>query len=91
MCKKVLQNTVSKEGFYIFLLYLGKLSLLARSILAQTFRDILPCVNLKVVFRIKNKSTSKFNLISTLIFRCYSICCSMELFHIENVQLKEIF
>ena len=33
----------------------------------------------------------KFNLISTLIFRCYSICCTMELFHIEIMQLKEIF
>ena len=28
---------------------------------------------------------------STLIFCCYSICCSTELFHIENMQLKEIF
>ena len=25
----------------------------------------------------------KFNLVSTLIFPCYSICCSMELFHKE--------
>ena len=25
----------------------------------------------------------KFNLVSTLIFHCYSICCSVELFHIE--------
>ena len=33
----------------------------------------------------------KFNLASTLIFRCYSICCSMELFHIEIMELKEIF
>ena len=32
-----------------------------------------------------------FNLVSTLIFRCYSICCSVELFHIEIMQLKEIF
>ena len=33
----------------------------------------------------------KFNLASTLIFRCYSLCCSMELFHIEIMQLEEIF
>ena len=33
----------------------------------------------------------KFNLVSTLIFRCYSICCTMELFHIEIMQLKQIF
>ena len=30
----------------------------------------------------------KFNLVSTLIFHCYSICCSMELFHTEIMQLK---
>ena len=29
----------------------------------------------------------KLNLVSTLIFRCYSICCSMELFYIEITQL----
>ena len=33
----------------------------------------------------------RFNLVSTLIFRCYSICCSMELFHIEIMHLNEIF
>ena len=33
----------------------------------------------------------KFNLASTLIFCCYSICCSMELFHIKIMHLKEIF
>ena len=33
----------------------------------------------------------KFNLVSTLIFRCYSFCSSMELFVIEIMQLKEIF
>ena len=30
----------------------------------------------------------KFNLVLTLIFRYYSICCSMELFNIEIMQLK---
>ena len=34
-------------------------------------------------------SRYKFNLVSTLIFRCCSIFCSMELFHIEIMQLKE--
>ena len=33
----------------------------------------------------------KFNLVSTLIFRYCSICCRMELFHEEVMQLKEIF
>ena len=32
----------------------------------------------------------KFNLEWTLIFHCYPICCSMEPFHIEIMQLKEI-
>ena len=34
---------------------------------------------------------NKFKLFSTFIFRFYSICCSMKLFQIEIVQLKEIF
>ena len=29
----------------------------------------------------------KFNLVLTLIFRCYSICCNMELFHKEIMQI----
>ena len=33
----------------------------------------------------------KFNLLSTLILCCYSICCSMELFLKEVMQLKQIF
>ena len=33
----------------------------------------------------------KFNFVSTLIFRCYSFCYSMKLFHEEIMQLKEIF
>ena len=33
----------------------------------------------------------KFGLASTLIFRSYSICCSMEIFHNEIIKLKEIF
>ena len=33
----------------------------------------------------------KFNLVSALFFCSYSNCCSMALFHIEIMQLKEIF
>ena len=33
----------------------------------------------------------KFNLVSTLIFCCYSICCCMELSHKEIMQLKKIY
>ena len=47
--KKVLQHTVPKKDLYIFLPYLEKLSLSARSTLGKTIRDILPCANLKVV------------------------------------------
>ena len=39
--------------------YLGKISLSARSTLEKTIRGILPCVNLKVVFRIKDRLSSK--------------------------------
>ena len=31
----------------------------------------------------------KFNLISTLASRCYSVCYSMELFHIEIMEIFE--
>ena len=33
----------------------------------------------------------KFKLVRLLIFRCHSIRCSMELFHIEIMQLQQIF
>ena len=58
--EKVSQQTVPKKDLYIFLPYLGKFLLLAKSALEKTIRDIFPCVNLKVVFRIKNRLTSKF-------------------------------
>ena len=58
--KKVPQHTVPKTDLYIFFPYLGKLSLSARSTLEKTICDILPCVKLKVVFRIKNRLSSKF-------------------------------
>ena len=58
--KKAPQHTVLKKDLYVFLPYLGKLSLSARSTLEKTIREILPCVNLKVVFRIKNRLSSKF-------------------------------
>ena len=40
--------------------YLGKLSLLARPNFKKTIREILPCINLKIAFRIKNRLSSKF-------------------------------
>ena len=55
-----MQHTVSKNNIYIFLPYLGKLPLSARSTLEKTIRDILPCVNLNAVFRIRNTLSSKF-------------------------------
>ena len=58
--KKVLHHTGPKKDLHIFLPYLGKLLLSVRSTLEKTIRDILPCVNLKVVFRIKNRLSSKF-------------------------------
>ena len=53
--KKVSQNTFSKKDISISLPFLGQLSLSARSKLETTMRAILPCFNLKVVFRIKNR------------------------------------
>ena len=43
--KKVPHHTVPKKYLYIFLPYMGKLSLPARSTLEKTIRDIFPCVN----------------------------------------------
>ena len=59
--KKVPQHTIPKKDIYISLPYFGKLLLSARSTLENIIRDILSCVNLKVVFRIKNRLSSKFN------------------------------
>ena len=58
--EKVLWHTVPKKDLYIFLPYLEQLSLSARSTLEKTIRDIRLCINLKVVFRIKNRLSSKF-------------------------------
>ena len=79
--KKIPQHTVPKKYLYIFLPYLGKLSLSARSTLEKTIRDILPCVNLKVVFRIKNRLSSKFVLRDKIskemrFLLCYKFQCS---------------
>ena len=51
--KNVPQHIVPKKDIYAFLRYLGKLSLSAKPTLEKTIGDILPCVNLKVVFSIK--------------------------------------
>ena len=79
--KKVPQHTVPKKDLYIFLPYLGKLSLSAKSTLEKTTRDILPCVNLKVLFRIKNRLTSKFTFKDKISkempsLLCYKFQCS---------------
>ena len=79
--EKVSQHTVPKKDLYIFLPYLGKFLLLVRSTLEKSIRDILPCANLKVVFRIKNRLTSKFTFKNKIsremrsLFR-YKIQCS---------------
>ena len=57
---KVPEHTVTKKDIYIFLPYLGKLPFSAKSTLGNTIRDNLPCVNLKVNFRIKDRLGSKF-------------------------------
>ena len=47
----------------------------------STFRNILPCANLKIVFRIKNKLSSKFTFKNKISDRmrfllCYKFQCS---------------
>ena len=83
--KKVPQHTIPIKGIYIFFPYLGKLSLSARLTLEKTIRDILPCVNLKVVFRIKNVLNLDYvlNLLSktkyqkkSVPYSCYKLQCS---------------
>ena len=73
--KKVPQHTVPKKDLYIFLPYLGKLSLSARSTLEKTSRDILPCVNLKAVLRIKNRLSSKFTFKDKISKEMRSLIC----------------
>ena len=74
--KKAPQYTVPKKDLYVFLPYLGKLSLSARSTLEKTIRDILPCVNLKVVFRIKNRLSSKFTFKDKISKEMRSLLCN---------------
>ena len=82
--KKVPQHTVPKKDLDVFLPYLGKLSLPARSTWEKTIRDTLPCVNLKVVFRIKNRLSSKLTfknkiskeMRSLLCYKCQCSSCS---------------
>ena len=73
--KKVPQHTVPKTDLYIFLPYLGKLLLSARSTLEKAIRDILPCVNLKLVCRIKNRLSSKFTLKDKISKEMHSLLC----------------
>ena len=51
------------------------MSLSARSTLEKTFRDILPCVNLKVVFIIKNTLSSKFTFKDKISKEMRSLLC----------------
>ena len=73
--KQVAQHIVPKKDLYIFLSYLGKLLLSAMSTLEKTVRDILPCVNLKVVFRIKNRLSSKFTFKEKISKEMRSLLC----------------
>ena len=52
-----------------------KLSLSARSIIENTIRDILPCVNLKVVFRMKNRLSSKSTFKDKISKEMHSLLC----------------
>ena len=72
--KKVLQPIVPKKDINIFLPCLGKLSLSARSTLEKTIRDTIPCDNLKVVFRVKNRLSSKFSFKDKIEEMCSLLC-----------------
>ena len=79
--KNVSQHTVPKKDIYIFLPYLGKLSLSARSTFEKTIRDILPYVNLKEVFRKKIRLSSEFTFEDKISkemrpLLCYKFQCS---------------
>ena len=73
--EKVLWHTVPKKDLYIFLPYLEQLSLSARSTLEKTIRDIRLCINLKVVFRIKNRLSSKFTFKDKISKEMCSLLC----------------
>ena len=73
--KQVPHHTVSKKYLYIFLPYLGKLSFPAISTLEKTIRDVFPYVNLKVVFKIKNRLSSKFTFKDKISKEMCSLLC----------------
>ena len=73
--KNVPQHTVHKKYIYIFLPYLGKLSVSARSASEKTIRDILPCLNVKVVFKIKIRLSSKFTFKGKISKEMRSLLC----------------
>ena len=51
----------------------------ARSTLEKTIRDIFPCVNLKAVFRIKNRLSSKFTFKDKISKEMRSLlCCKIQ-------------
>ena len=73
--KKVPEYLVSEKDIYIFLSCLGKLSLSAKSTLQKPILDILPCVNLKIVFRSENRLSSKFNFKDKIWKAMRSLLC----------------
>ena len=73
--KKVVQHTVPKKDIYIFRPYLGKLLPSAKSTLEKTICDMLSCVSLKVVFRIKNRLSSKFTFKDKISKEICSLLC----------------
>ena len=73
--KKVLQHTFPEKNLSIIFPYLRKLSLSARSTLEKAICDILSCVILKVVFRIKNRLSSKFTFKDKISKEMRSLLC----------------
>ena len=73
--KKVLQHTVPKRDLYISLTFLKKLSLLAWLDLEKDIRDILPCLNLKLVFKIKDRLSFKFTIRDKISKEMRSLIC----------------
>ena len=73
--KKVLQHTVPKRDLYISLTSLKKLSLLAWLDLEKAIRDILPCLNLKLVFKIKDRLSFKFTIRDKISKEMRSLIC----------------
>ena len=68
--KKICNIQFLKKYIYLLISYLGKLLLSAKSTLENTFRDIIPCVNLKIAFKSKNRWSSEFTFKEKDIKKC---------------------